>query len=181
MKKQTHDHFQVVIADMMKSTHNDTKNHIELHRDCILAAQWAEFHYAMNTFRNEQRIHIKKDPYHFWVTTEKRRLVLMSVIVAYYRDIPLVIAKVANDLGFSTKTVSTVLNEARGLALLETKNDCKFKPSHDTIDGYVYYTNKVMKLEGMQRLSASVLRDLVGSFNKPNMTKMDDARVDFRR
>ena len=162
------------------SSSNETRNRIEHHHNTLIAAQWAEFNYAINTYRNEQRGLIKKDPYHFWVTTEKHRLILMSVVVAYYRGVPLLITKVAKDLGYSTKTVSNVLNEARKLGLLENRNDCKFKPSHHTIDGYVYYTNKAMKLDDLKRLSISVMRDGVGSFQKPKSLAPHPSRVNFR-
>ena len=181
MDKIKHDHYQNVIENMMKTAHNETKSRIEEHRECIIAAQWAEFNYAINTYRNKQRGLIKKDPYHFWVTTEKHRLILMSVIVNFYRGVPLVIKTVAHDLGYSNKTVSNILAEARKLGLIETKNDCKFKPSEDTIDGYVHYTNQAMKLDAMKRLSASVFRDVVGSFNQPSATKPSESRVDLWR
>ena len=180
MEKDQHDHFQKIIQDMMMSSSNKTKNMISHHRESIIAAQWAEFNYAINSYRNEQRALIKKDPYRFWVTAEKHRLILMSVVVAYYRGIPLFIKKVANDLGYSTKTISTVLNQAKKLGLLETRNGCKFKPSHDTIDGYVYYTNQAMKLDDLKRLSVSVMRDGVGSFKKPNSPAPHPNRVNFR-
>ena len=180
MEKEQHDHFQKIIQDMMMSSSNETRNRIEHHHNTLIAAQWAEFNYAINTYRNEQRGLIKKDPYHFWVTTEKHRLILMSVVVAYYRGVPLLINKVAKDLGYSTKTVSNVLNEARKLGLLENRNDCKFKPSHHTIDGYVYYTNQAMKLDDLKRLSISVMRDGVGSFQKPKSLAPHPSRVNFR-
>ena len=180
MEKEQHDHFQKIIQDMMMSSSNETRNRIEHHHNTLIAAQWAEFNYAINTYRNEQRGLIKKDPYHFWVTTEKHRLILMSVVVAYYRGAPLLITKVAKDLGYSTKTVSNVLNEARKLGLLENRNDCKFKPSHHTIDGYVYYTNQAMKLDDLKRLSISVMRDGVGSFQKPKSLAPHPSRVNFR-
>ena len=181
MDKKKHDYYQNVIKDMMKTSHNETKGRIEEHRECIIAAQWAEFNYALNSYRNKQRGLIKKDPYNFWVLTEKHRLVLMAVVVNFYRGMPLIIKTVAHDLGFSDKTVSNILAEARKLGLLETVNDCKFKPSHDTIDGYVHYTNQAMKLDSIQRLSASIFRDVVGSFSQPTSTSPEKNRVDLWR
>ena len=181
MDKNKHDHYQAIIKDMMMTSHNETKGRIEGHRECIIAAQWSEFNYAINTYRNKQRGLIEKDPYHFWVTKEKHRLVLMAVVVNYYRGMPLVIKTVAHDLGYSNKTVSNILAEARKLGLLETIDDCKFKPSEDTIDGYVHYTNQAMKLESMQRLAASIFRDVVGSFCDPTSTSPEKNRVDLWR
>ena len=181
MDKNKHDHYQAIIKDMMMTSHNETKGRIEGHRECIIAAQWSEFNYAINTYRNKQRGLIEKDPYHFWVTKEKHRLVLMAVVVNYYRGMPLVIKTVAHDLGYSNKTVSNILAEARKLGLLETIDDCKFKPSEDTIDGYVHYTNQGMRLEAMRRLSASIFRDVVGSFSDPTSTKPEENRVDLWR
>jgi len=181
MDKTKHDHYQKVISDLMMTSHNSTKGRIEEHRECIIAAQWAEFNYSINSYRNKQRGLIKKDPYHFWVLTEKNRLVLMAVVVNYYRGVPLVIKTVAHDLGVSDKTVSNILAEARKLGLLETVGDCKFKPSHDTIDGYVHYTNQGMKLHSMQRLAASIFRDVVGSFCQPTSTSPEENRVDIWR
>tara|TARA_R110002096_G_scaffold435419_1_gene660688 strand:- start:1240 stop:1785 length:546 start_codon:yes stop_codon:yes gene_type:complete len=181
MDKETHDHYQKVISDMMMTPQNPTKSRIEEHRECIIAAQWAEFNYGINSYRNKQRGLIKKDPYHFWITTEKHRLVLMAVCVNYYRGIPLIIKTVAHDLGFSDKTVSNILAAARKLGLLETVDDCKFKPSEDTIDGYVHYTNQAMKLHSMQRLAASIFRDVVGSFSDPTSTLPHENRVDLWR
>ena len=181
MDKNKHDHYQTIIKDMMMTAHNDTKNRIEEHRECITAAQWAEFNYAINSYRNKQRSLIEKDPYHFWVTKENHRLVLMAVVVNFYRGMPLVIKTVAHDLGVSDKTVSNILAAARKLGLLVTENDCKFKPSHDTLDGYVHYTNQAMKLEAMRRLSASIFRDVVGSFSQPTSTSPEKNRVDLWR
>ena len=181
MDKETHDHYQKVISDMMKTAHNDTKGRIEEHRECIIAAQWAEFNYGINSYRNKQRGLIEKDPYNFWVLTEKHRLVLMAVVVNFYRGMPLVIKNVAHDLGYSNKTVSNILAEARKLGLLETVDNCKFKPSHDTIDGYVHYTNQALKLEAMRRLSASIFRDTVGSFSSCTSSKPHQNRVDMKR
>jgi len=181
MDKKRHDYLQNVIQSMMSSNNNRHKVEIEEHRESIIAAQWAEFNYEITAYRNKQKGLIKKDPYHFWVTTEKHRLVVMAVVMNYFRGVPLVIKTVAHDLGYSNKTVSNILAEAKKLGLIETVNDCKFKPSFDTIDGYVHYTNQAMKLDAMQRLSASIFRDVVGAFAKPNTSVPNNNRVDLWR
>jgi hypothetical protein len=180
MNRDKHEHYQRIVQEMQMAATNETKREVIEHREELLAAQWAEFNYTICSYRNEQKDLIQSDPYHFWITSEKNRIILMAVMAAYYSGIPLVIKRVAHDLGYSTRTVSNLLNEARQIGLLETKGDCKFKPSLDTVDGFVYYTNQTMKMDTLKRLCAGILRDDIGTFQVPVPSAPHPNRVNFR-
>ena len=88
----------------------------------------------------------------------------MAVINAHFDGTKLSASTVASDLGYSRASVQKLLKDAQELGLLVEEGGCPFKPSIDTIDGFIFYTNETLSMDQMVKLSAGIIRLKTGTF-----------------
>ena len=149
-------------------------------RQTIIAAQWAKISYQLRRYQRQQVAEIKDDPYHFWTKTSNHRMICMAVMQGYFDKEKISPEMLGKDLGYARSTVNKLLKEGREEGLLITKDNCPYKPSQDTIDGFIFYTNESMNMEAMVRLAAGVIRLNTGAFqedidqiHEPNRTALN--------
>ena len=164
MNYETHlynrDHVQSMASD------EDTPERIEIlnQRQTTIAAQWSKVSYQLHQYQLDQKRLLKGDPYQFWASCVKHRIILMAVINAHFDGTKLSASTVASDLGYSRASVQKLLKDAQELGLLIEEGGCPFKPSIDTIDGFIFYTNETLSMDQMVKLSAGIIRLKTGTF-----------------
>ena len=164
MDYETHlynrDHVQSMASD------EDTPERIEIlnQRQTTIAAQWSKVSYQLHQYQLDQKRLLKGDPYQFWASSVKHRIILMAVINAHFDGAKLSASTVASDLGYSRASVQKLLKDAQELGLLIEEGGCPYKPSIDTIDGFIFYTSETLSMDQMVKLSAGVIRLKTGTF-----------------
>ena len=164
MNYETHlynrDHVQSMASD------EDTPERIEIlnQRQTTIAAQWSKVSYQLHQYQLDQKRLLKGDPYRFWALSVRHRIILMAVINAHFDGTKLSASTVASDLGYSRASVQKLLKDAQELGLLIEEGGCPYKPSIDTIDGFIFYTNETLSMDQMVKLSAGIIRLKTGTF-----------------
>lgn len=136
-------------------------------RQTTIAAQWAKLSYQLRQYQRNQIKQLHDDPYRFWTLSSKHRIIMMAVMRAHFSATKLSAEKVAKELGYSRGSVAKLLKEAQSKGLLIEESGCPFKPSLDSIDGYIFYTNETLGMDAMLKLAAGVIRLNVGAFQQP--------------
>ena len=135
-------------------------------RQTTIAAQWSKVSYRLRQYQRRQIKTLHDDPYRFWTLSSKHRMVLMAVMDAHFTASKLSAEKVGKDLGYSRGAVAKLLKEAQDKGLLVEEGGCHYKPSLDTVDGFIFYTNETMGMDEMLKLSAGVIRLKIGAFQQ---------------
>ena len=140
-------------------------------RKTVIAAQWAKTSYQLRRYQRKQIAKIKDDPYHFWTKSSNHRMVCMAVMQGYFDKEKISPITLGKDLGYARSTINKLLKEGRNEGLLITKDRCPYKPSQDTIDGFIFYTNETMSMDPMIRLAAGIIRLNTGAFETSRTLK----------
>ena len=180
MDYSTHIENRDYINDMKNDADTEERIRILNRRQTIIAAQWAQTSYQLRQYQQRQLKQLQSDPYQFWCLTSKHRMVSMAVMNAHFSRTKLSPSGVARDLGYSRASISKLLKEAQKLGLLIEESGCQYKPSLDTIDGFIFYTNETMSMSEMVRLAAGVIRLNSGAFKSPAKQKHNENRISIK-
>jgi biotin operon repressor len=153
------------------------RQEIQSLRQTIIAAQWAKVSYQLRKYQRKQVALIKNDSFHFWVKSSKNRMILMAVMQAHFDKKRISPEMLGKDLGYARSTVNKLLKEGREKGLLITRNKCSYKPSQDTIDGFIFYSNETMSMDAMLRLAAGVIRLNTGAFQEAVTQPQEPDRI----